>query len=458
MKQKQSAPATTPTLLQRMRGWSCLWLLPVIATLACAFFLIMKNEQELLWRAQELNLWLPTTLYWHTLMQYPGGAISWLGTFLTQFFYYPWLGTFLLCALWFIIALLTIHLYRLRGPWMLLSVLIPLAIMACFVQTGYWIYYQKLQGHLFVPTAGVLLALLSMEVYRFIPNRWAKLAWMVVVCVAGYPLFGAWALAATALLPTVPDREESSTLAIKHAATSLVCALALIAVVPQIFYQRCFEMTNRAYVYVAGMPSMRYGADSFEQYRLPYYAIIVAFLIVILVSWLERTALSRKVQPWLSSLITLVLVFAAITGVHKTWYRDVNFQKELAMYHAIEDLDWERVLTIAREGDSNTVKPTRQIVMFKNLALFRLGRAGNEMFFYPEGATQQNAPWRVHMAQIGGKLVYYHYGKENFCYRWCMEDGVEFGWKAETYKLMARNCLLNCEWEAARKYLNLLKK
>lgn len=62
------------------------------------------------------------------------------------------------------------------------------------------------------------------------------------------------------------------------------------------------------------------------------------------------------------------------------------------------------------------------------------------------------------MAQIGGKLVYYHYGKENFCYRWCMEDGVEFGWKAETFKLMVRNSLLNHEWTVARKYLDLLKK
>ena len=124
---------------------------------------------------------------------------------------------------------------------------------------------------------------------------------------------------------------------------------------------------------------------------------------------------------------------------------------------AIEELDWERVLTIARDGSSD-VKPTRQIVMYKNLALFRLGRAGNEMFFYPEGAVQQNAPWKVRMTQIGGKLIYYHYGKENFCYRWCMEDGVEFGWKAETLKFMARTSILNHEWAVARKYLDLLKK
>jgi len=390
------------------------------------------------------------------MMQYPGGAISWLGTFFTQFFYYPWLGTFLLCALWLIITLLTIHLYRLRGPWMMFSLLIPLAIMACFVQTGYWVYYQKLQGHLFVPTIGILLALLSMEIYRFIPNRWAKLVWMAVVCTAGYPFFGAWALGATALLVTVPGKNEEKPYDLKFSAIGLFCALVLIAAIPQVYYQQCFEMTQRAYVYVTAMPCFRYGADIFKQYRWPYYAIIAAFLIISLISWCESISFTKKLKPWMSSLLAIIFVCAGIFGVDKVWYRDVNFQKELAMYRAIEDLDWERVLTIAR--DASTVKPTRQIVMFKNLALFRLGRAGQEMFTYPEGSTPQNAPWKVHMAQIGGKLVYLHYGKENFCYRWCMEDGVEFGWKAETFKLMARNCLLNCEWEAARKYLNLLKQ
>ena len=216
-------------------------------------------------------------------------------------------------------------------------------------------------------------------------------------------------------------------------------------------------MTQRAYVYVAALPSMRYSQDSFEHYRYPYYAITAAFALLTLVSAFDGLSFAKKLKPWLRSLIAVILVCLGIYGVSRCWYHDANFQKELAMSHAIEDLDWERVLTIARDGSSD-VKPTRQMVMFKNLALFRLGRAGNEMFFFPEGSTQQNAPWRVHMAQIGGKLVYYHYGKENFCYRWCMEDGVEFGWKAETFKLMVRNCLLNHEWTVARKYLDYLKK
>ena len=468
---------------------SGVWWIVVLVLLAVMGYKILNEEYELLWRAQELNLWLPTGLYWKTLMQYPGGTISWLGTFFTQFFYYPWLGTAMLCALWLLICLIAAWYFRLRGPWIVLTTLLPLALMACFVQTGYWVYYQKLQGHMLVPTLGVLLAFLVLAVQRFIYSylpskiaRWASLGWMAVVCVVGYPLFGAWALGATGLLafpvpystlssishspefhsPTSSSSSKatvSSTAAmLRPSLINLPFALALIAAVPQIYYQRFFEMTQRAYLYVAAMPSMRFSQESYEQYRIPYYAIILAFVILTAVSVCDSFTFAKRLKSWIKSIIVIILVCLGIVGVESVWYHDSNFQKELAMYHAIEDLDWDRVLTIARDGNASTVKPSRQIVMFKNLALFRLGRAGNEMFTYPEGSTMQNAPWRVHMAQIGGKLVYYHYGKENFCYRWCMEDGVEFGWKAETFKLMARNCMLNHEWEVARKYLNLLKK
>ncbi|MBR4757847.1 MAG: hypothetical protein IK084_03470, partial [Bacteroidaceae bacterium] len=68
------------------------------------------------------------------------------------------------------------------------------------------------------------------------------------------------------------------------------------------------------------------------------------------------------------------------------------------------------------------------------------------------------APWTVRMTQVGGKTLYYHYGKAGFCYRWCMEDGVEFGWSVDVLKYMSKTSLISHDWEVARKYLNLLKK
>ena len=479
MKQtKTKQPSRLSSLIEGRWGW----FIVIIAIIAVFAFKLISSESETLLRAQELNLWLPTGLYWKTLMQYPGGAASWLATYLTQYFYYPWLGVGILCGLWLIICGLLAWSFRLKGPWVALTALVPLALMACFTQTGYWIYYQKLQGHLFVPTVGVLFATLCLVVQRLLSDylptriaRYARLVWMALVCILGYPFFGAWALGATGLLGTLPPpsllRREQLPSVDKSQQTSTVFtpsligragggslfALILIAAIPQIYYQQLFEMTEHGFIYVAAMPSFRYGKEVFNIYRLPYYAIILSFLFLVIIGWVRGVFATDKLRPWLQSLITIILLFLAIFGVSKAWYHDANFQKELGMNRAIEELDWERVLTIARDG-SSTVKPTRQMVLYKNLALFRLGRAGNEMFFYPEGAVQQNAPWKVRITQVGGKLIYYHYGKENFCYRWCMEDGVEFGWKAETLKFMARTSILNREWSVARKYLNLLKQ
>ena len=457
--------------------------------MAVMAYLLIRYETEFLLRAQELNLWLPTHLFWTGRMAYPGGLASWLGCYLTQFFYYPWLGTAILATLWLAISLILVWAYRLRGPWALLSLLIPLALLACFTQTGYWLYYQKLQGHLLVPTVGILFATLALAVQRLcdkaLPARatlWARPLWTTLVCVAGYPFFGAWALGATALLaatPPAPSPQGGAAQSPKPLIANLVLAIALIAIIPQLYYQQLFEMTQRNFVYAAALPSMRYGKDSFEQYRLPYYALILSFAIITVVGWLSagnmaalfrRKAFAASATPphyaqandaatpgWRAAAVTLLLLAAATFGVRAAWYHDSNFEKELAMDRAIQECDWERVLTYARDGSSG-VAPTRQIVMYKNLALFRLGRAGNEMFLYPEGSTAQNAPWRIHMTQVGGKLIYYHYGKENFCYRWCMEDGVEFGWRAETLKFMVRTSLLNREWEVARKYINILKQ
>ncbi len=480
MSKKTSSPNTSAPAATVRRGIgvnkaslpssTMLWLVAVAIAIAVMGWLLVSRETELLLRAQELNLWLPTHLFWTGRMAYPGGLASWLGCYLTQFFYYPWLGTAIMCAMWLAVCAMLVWVYRLRGPWVALTLLLPLALLACLTQTGYWLYYQKLQGHLMVPTVGVLFASVALVVqrgiYAILPAksaRWAGLGWTAVVCVAGYPFFGAWALGATLLVAALPTpqpaggEDVAAASVMKGMAVRLVIALLLFAVVPQIYYQRIFEMTQRNCLYYAALPSLRYGPDSFERYRIAYYAIILSFAVLAGLSLADATSYGRRVKPWVRLLATIALLVVAGFGVRAAWYSDPNFQKELAMNRAIEECDWERALTYARDGSSG-VAPTRQIVLYKNLALFRLGRAGDEMFQYPEGATQQNAPWRVRMTQVGGKLIYYHYGKENFCYRWCMEDGVEFGWRAETLKFMVRTSLLNHEWTVARKYLNLLKQ
>jgi hypothetical protein len=183
------------------------------------------------------------------------------------------------------------------------------------------------------------------------------------------------------------------------------------------------------------------------------FILIGAFYVMMAFPLPEKLKqLADKTFVWAVCQVALLAMMA--WGVHHFWYRDYNFEKELEMRRSMEQGDWEGVLTAATDLED---EPTRAIVMMKNLALFRLGRQGDEMYHYKTGAKAYNAPMKVNMTQVVGCAIYYHYGQANYCYRWCLEDGVEYGWRADQLKYMTRCALLNGEKNVAKKYIRLLK-
>ena len=102
--------------------------------------------------------------------------------------------------------------------------------------------------------------------------------------------------------------------------------------------------------------------------------------------------------------------------------------------------------------------PTRQVVMNKNIALLKMGLLGSEIFSYPDGSSDILAPMAVHLTQTGGMMAYFQYGKLNFCYRWCVENAVEYGWRVEYLKHAVRSMILSGEYRIAQRYIGILKK
>ena len=419
--------------------------------LAIMGWLILRTESDVLYRLQELSLWLPSRYFFHISNFYPGGMLTWAAAFMTQFFFHPWLGVLLLIITWAAIMALLCWLFRLQGPWRVLTLLVPLALMACLVQTGYWIYYMKLQGHPWVPTLGVLFAVMAGCIYRLIPDRRLRLVWLAIYGILGYPAMGAWSILGIGLM-MVPKK-----LSMDHIETAAVAlGLVLIMIVPPIMVRQFYGQVQVDTAYLAAMPSFQYGQVDCGQYRWSYYALAFAFAIIAVVS---RDQVAAKLKPALAWPIVAILLVLGCIGVNLRWERDTNFRKEVVMTNAIHRLDWEEVLrTMLRQDMGEQMPPTRAMVMMKNLALFRLGRIGDEMFRYPEGAEQQHAPWTIRLTQVGGKMLYYHYGKEGFCYRWCMEDGVEFGWSVDVLKYMAKTSLITHDWKVAKKYIDMLSQ
>ena len=430
--------------------------LKFLSPLVCAIALfaiavcLLSYEDNYLWKVQELNLHLDTPLFFRQQMVVAGGLLTWLGTWFTEFFYHPVLGVGWLCLWWALLMVLAQRAFRIPIKWTAwLLVPVVLLLLTC-VDLGYWLYYLKLRGQFFVATIGLCAACSAVWLFRSLPAKYYLRELMIVVSTAVlYPLVGFYGLLATLLMAIMLWRMEGEKTTSRIVGS--VVAAAAIIVIPLIYYRLVYYQTSEANIYWTALPLFRMLEENTEYY-IPYY-IIVAFFCTLAISY-RRLPEGDVKHPLWWGLGQIAMLAVLVMGVKTFWYHDYNFNKELSMQRCMEQEDWNGILQEAADLEE---EPTRAIVMMKNLALFRLGRQGNEQYRFRTGAKESNSKVPVNMTQVVGRSIYYYYGLPNYCYRWCLEDGVEYGWRAEYLKYMTRCALLNDEQAVARKYINMLR-
>ena len=423
-------------------------LLLVTVAFSVIAWALVHYEENYLWKVQELNLFLDTALFFKQQMVVSGGILTYLGTFFTDFFYHTWLGVLIMCAWWVVLLVVSALTFKVPVKW-LTVMLIPVALLLLSnMELGYWIYYLKLRGYFFVATIGLTAGIASVWGFRCLPKM-ARPVYIVISSAVLYPLLGFYGLLAVALMGLLTWRLKDTSLKLRLLNTFL--ALLMIIIVPMIYYQQCYYQTSFADIYYTALPLFEVN-EFFINYYIPFILLTVFYVVMALCYGLWGDGQVRKPIIW--GLVQCVLIGGLVYGVQKYWYKDYNFHKELAMNRAMEAGDWNGVI---REAANLKDEPTRSIVMMKNLALFRLGRLGDEAFHYRQGAKASNTPIDIRMTQVVGRDVYFYFGQLNFCHRWCLEDGVEYGWRAVYLKYMIRCSLMDEEYEVAAKYINLLK-
>lgn len=410
-------------------------------------------EADFLWKLQEQNLFLDTPIFFKEQMAVPGGLLSWAGTWLTQLFFYPWLGTLVLCACWLLLMWLVKKTFALRNEWLPLA-LVPVGLLLLtIVDMGYWVYLLKLPGHAFVGTLGAIAVAALLWAFRALPNfnfqflmvngRSLRLLFIAVTAFAGYPLLGIYGIAATLLMGLYTWRFDQPMKA-KVAGSALAAAGAALA--PLMCYHYAYHETNLANIYYAELP-LYFLQEEYHAYYLPYYGLALFFVLMVLIR-LDGIKRFRRIAA------QVLVLGALIWAVVNYWYKDENYHHELRMQRCIEQNDWQGVVSEAALQED---EPTRAIVMMRNLALSRLGRQADEMYLYPNGSKRYEAPFDMRLMLCVGPMIYYHYGMINYSARLCTEMGVEFGWRVENLKLLAKCAILNKEEGRTRKFLNLLK-
>lgn len=174
----------------------------------------------------------------------------------------------------------------------------------------------------------------------------------------------------------------------------------------------------------------------------------------------DKGQTKHKSQNNKKSIICLVLTTTAmiIAGwyTYQHTFKDENYRNILKMKQAVDKNDWQGVLNIARQQPSDT-PPTRIQVCYTRLALYKLGQSGESLYHYPDGDANYATPTvNQYLRLIAGPQLYYHLGKPNYAYRWCMEDMVEYGLRPQYLNYMLRAALLNEETPLAEKYARQL--
>lgn len=408
---------------------------------------LLYAESDLLWKVQQHNLFLYSSLFFKQMMVVPGGMLSYLGSFFTQFFYHPWIGVLLLCGWWLLLMWLVKRTFSIPNRWIIITLIPVVILLVANMDLGYWVYIIKSKGYFFSATIGTTASVALLWGYRKLPeNIWLRIGYIIFVVVAGYPLMGVYALGA-ALLMAIWMWQLSGHLTQKVILSAIT--LLLVVITPLLYYRYVYYQINIHDIYGAALPIFT-ANESFPEYYIPYY-LLAAFFLGMTIPVGRISHINHIGYIAIQVLVSAVMV----AGIVHFWYKDDNFHHELRMQRCMEQADWEGVL---EEGKKQEGEPTRAIVMIHNLALSRLGRQCDEMYRFAKGSKKPNTPLPVFMYNTAGRQIYYHYGVMNECHRMCMEEGVEYGWNVELLQYMARTALFTNEKQVARKYLNLLRK
>lgn len=372
-----------------------------------------------------------------TFLESPGSCLDYLGAFFTQFCGIPVLGAFLLGLLLVLLRRLVIRSAG-GGPAVLYLSIIPAMMIILFISgMDYSVFLSKYYGLMFSQAIGLISSVgiyMPVSGRKHISNSGVLLLSLIIA--ACFPITGFYALLAgfmIALHFVSVCRKPGPAVII-----AILCiALPLACRYCDMFYQKA----NLGYLFSGGLPIKDFVGDC---------AGIIPLLAAVLTILLIPFARMLKTSPSACSIIcaasvTLVFVFT-------NW--DHNFNALLAMEKAVSEENWDKVLDIAKKSP----RPTRPMVVYRNIALYNNGQLCDKMFEYPDGSEPFESRTSVPMSLTYAPEAYYHTGLLNYAERWATELSVSYTKGLNRLKSLSKVALLSGDIELAEKYFYLIDR
>ena len=428
-----------------------LWLLPIIYSVMFVLFawvfLVGKNADTLFFM-QDRGYWNDSMVYFDHCMRMPGGFLSWAGSYLTQYFYYPAYGAAILILLWmlsFCVAWRSFHV-RLELTFLLF---IPLVALLCTeVHLGYWAYFMKDIDYSFYHSLGYFFALLlSVDYFRKL--KYGGYIQLILVPVLFYYPLGVYALLATVLIAfrMFKDNWRSDWKA-------FILMFAMLGIVPLLeTYGTTLMRPDQPWLF--GLKRFEIGPVRDYRLEAPLVWLICSSLLIPLLGKKKDGSFGPKGLV-ISQLLMLVLAFGSYKEVSDRNFTDSNYHAELKMLRAVDEQRWDDVLSEFCVARGN---PSRMMVMYRDIALLNKGELLSRYQYNnrPANPTVMSDSIVVRLCDTTGDFIYYNFGETCFGIRRAIERCMHYGFSYYTLRVLARCALINGEYDNVRKYLRLLE-
>ncbi|MCY1722939.1 DUF6057 family protein [Prolixibacteraceae bacterium Z1-6] len=391
---------------------------------------------------EQYQLFLYTSDYFLDFFGKPGGIANYLGTFVTQFYFYSKIGALIIA---FILTFLQRVIYSASQKLEAKSFWIPITFVPSLL---YWNLFCD-ENYLAGGMIAMLLLAASINGYiRINSTKWRIVSALFLIPVLYWGIGGAFLFftlftIANELIKNEIDKKQ--VLVFSAAITVLSLILPLIA--KAIFLQ--YPMGK----FWVGVNYFRYPVN------VPLSVGIVALLIFFIPLLLYF--FSKKISiPKTHYILFVQLVIIGVGGF--SFIRNsADFSKEEVMAYDFHTRmrKWDRIIALADK--SNPTSPLS--VTCLNLALAKQDLLSNQMFSYYQNGTAGLIPDFIRdftIPMMAGE-VYYHLGLVNTAQRFAfeaMEALPDYQKSARTIKRLAETNIINGDYEVAKKYLNILKK
>ncbi len=390
---------------------------------------------------EQYQLFLFSGEYFTGFLSKPGGISDYAGNFLTQFFFYSWIGA---------IIIATLLTFLQRVVWLLSKktganpVYIPLSFIPSLL------YWSLLCDENYL--LGGLMALLIVSCFIFIltlfdtPSR--RIFYILLLIT---PLYWATGIASVllplyAIIYEIHEKKIKRRWLILFPLTSILFALSLPVICKLTFLQ---------YPLLRAFTGVNY-------YRFPLNIPVTSGIAGILIvgTPLILSLLKRQIPRGRALLISIQLALLLVGGfflISKS--SDMKKEEVMAYDFYTRMRKWDNIVAMA-----NKKTPSSPLsVACLNLALAKTGMLSDRMFSYFQNGTQGLLPGFVRdytIPMIAGE-IYYHLGLINTAQRYAfesMEALPDYQKSVRAIKRLAETAIINEQYPLAHKYLCLLQK